>query len=198
MLSISMNTWVSFTWSRLFSGNRIRPTLLPHYSQIKMRSEPNIRLIINCLEGLFPSVPLTRISHYSLIQKHTGLRAVRSAGGCAVGRGPDLRTERRCGSSAPKPTFCSDGTLGMSQLGVLTLHLQMKAFEAGVKCAMSWLQNNSFFTCLHLCLVLETVRRRKLTGPLKEHSCVSRGAVGTGLEIFGLACFLLFRNLFGI
>lgn len=48
-----------------------------------------------------------------------------------------------------------------------------------------------------LCSV-ETVAKCRLTGPVEEHSCVSRGALGTGLEIFGLACFLLFINLFGI
>lgn len=79
----------------------------------------------------------------------------------------------------------------MSQLGILTLDFQLRANEIAVKCSMSWLQNNSSFTCLHLCLVLEVVRKCRLTGPPKEQSCVSRGAVGTGLEIFGLACFLL-------
>lgn len=63
---------------------------------------------------------------------------------------------------------------------------------------MSWLQNNSFFTCLHVCLVLETVRKFRLIGPLEEHSYVARGAVGTALEIFRLACFLMIINLFGI
>lgn len=42
----------------------------------------------------------------------------------------------------------------MSQLGVLTLHLQLKAFEVGVECAISWLQN-SFF---HLFTSLFSVR----------------------------------------
>lgn len=86
----------------------------------------------------------------------------------------------------------------MSQLGILTLDLQLKADEVGVECAVNWLQNNNSFTCLHLCLVLEMVRKCRLTGPHKEHSCVSRGAVGTRLEIFGLAHYLLFINLFGI
>lgn len=114
------------------------------------------------------------------------------------GRALDLHTESRCSASAPKSTLCSDRRLGMAQLGILTLDLQLKAYEVGIEYAMSWLQNNNSFTCLHLCLVLQMVRKCRLTGPPREHSCVSRGAVGTGLEIFGLACFLLFINLFGI
>lgn len=133
-----------------------------------MQLEPNARLIISCLEGHFPSVPLTRISHYNLIQKDAGLRAVHSTGSCAVGRAPDLCTGSRCVASAPKSAFCSYRRLAMSHLGVLTLDLQLKAFEVRVECAMSWLQNNSFLTCLHLCVVLKQLGSAGLQGLLKN------------------------------
>lgn len=128
LLPVSINMQVSFTWSRLFNGNGFRGTLLPCYSSIKMRLESNARLIISCLEGLFPSVPSTRISHYSLIQKDAGLRTVHSAGSCAVGRAPDLHTESRCGAMLPSPPSAIDRRMAMSQLGILTLDLQLKAF----------------------------------------------------------------------
>lgn len=62
---------------------------------VQLKCSLNASLIISCLEGLFPSVPLTRTSDYSLVQKPAGLRAVHSIGGCAVGRALDLHTESR-------------------------------------------------------------------------------------------------------